>query len=126
MRRHAAPAERDRSIESWRAVQARFVDDPGQAIADADRLVTEVMRVRGYPVTDFEQRAADVSVDHPRVVENYRAAFAIARRSEGGEASTEELRQALVYYRALFEELLDIERVEDKEVNYDRAADRAA
>jgi hypothetical protein len=101
--------DRARFTEAWRSVQARFVDDPGRAIAEADRLVTEVMRVRGYPVADFEQRAADISVDHPRVVEHYRAAIQIARRSANGEADTEDLRQAMVHYRVLFEDLLEAE-----------------
>jgi hypothetical protein len=100
-------AERERFIEAWRATQARFVDAPAEAIKDADRLVSEVMQARGYPVGDFEQRAADVSVDHPIVVENYRAARAIALANERGESGTEELRQAIVHYRALFEDLLE-------------------
>jgi hypothetical protein len=100
-------AERERFIEAWRAAQSRFVDAPAEAIKDADRLVTEVMQARGYPVGDFEQRAADISVDHPIVVENYRAARTIALRNERGEAGTEDLRQAIVHYRALFEELLE-------------------
>jgi len=116
--------DRDRFAEAWRSVQTRFVDDPGGSIGEADRLVTEVMRVRGYPVSDFEQRAADISVDHPRVVENYRAAYTIARRSDGGEVSTEDLRQAMVHYRALFEDLLETEPA--KELNDDRASHRVA
>jgi hypothetical protein len=100
-------AERERFIEAWRATQARFVDAPAEAIKDADRLVTEVMQARGYPVGDFEQRAADVSVDHPIVVENYRAARVIALANKRGEAGTEDLRQAIVHYRALFEDLLE-------------------
>ena len=99
--------ESARYSESWRSVQARFVDEPNVAIADADRLVAEVMQARGYPMGEFEQRAADVSVDHPRVVENYRAAHAIAGRADRGEASTEDLRQAMVHYRSLFAELID-------------------
>src|SRR5947209_5544778 len=116
--------KRTQFADAWREVQARFVDDPSQAIAEADRLVTEVMRVRGYPVSDFEQRAADISVDHPRVVEHYRAAFAIARRSNRGEADTEDLRQAMVHYRLLFEDLLETEPA--KEFSDDRATYRAA
>lgn len=91
----------------WRRVQAMFVDDPDGAVASADRLVTEVMAARGYPIEDFDTRAADLSVDHPRVVENYRSARAIALRRQSGEAGTEELRQAVVNYRALFDDLLD-------------------
>ena len=91
----------------WRRVQAMFVDDPDGAVASADRLVTEVMAARGYPIEDFDTRAADLSVDHPHVVENYRSARALAQRRQRGEAGTEELRQAVVNYRALFDDLLD-------------------
>jgi hypothetical protein len=87
-------------------VQALFVDDPNGAVAAADRLVTEVMSARGYPIEDFDTRAADLSVQHPRVVDNYRTARALATRRARGEAATEELRQAVVNYRALFEDLL--------------------
>jgi hypothetical protein len=101
------PAARDRYAERWQATQRRFVDQPAAAVGEADGLVMEVMRERGYPVADdFERRAADVSVDHPVVVEHYRAAHAISVRATGGEASTEDLRQALRHFRALFEELL--------------------
>jgi len=100
-------AERARFIDAWRTTQSHFVDAPPEAIKDADRLVSEVMRARGYPVGDFEQRAADISVDHPVVVENYRAARAIALANERGQAGTEDLRQAIVHYRALFEDLLE-------------------
>lgn len=105
--RPLAPADRDRFSHSWHDVQARFVDDPLIAVAEADHLVDDVMRTRGYPVGDFDQRAADISVDHPHVVEHYRAARAIAHRARQGQASTEELRQAMVHYRRLFEELLE-------------------
>lgn len=101
------PAERDRFVNAWRATQSHFVDAPAEAIKDADRLVSQVMRARGYPVGDFEQRAADISVDHPIVVENYRAARALAVANERGQAGTEELRQAIVHYRVLFEDLLE-------------------
>jgi hypothetical protein len=87
----------------WTAVQSQFVDDPRGAVAQADQLVNEVMQTRGYPVSDFEQRAADISVDHPIVVENYRAAHDIALRHSRGQASTED---AMVHYRSLFDELL--------------------
>ncbi len=90
----------------WNAVQARFVDDPEGSVADADRLVTEVMEARGYPVIDFEERAEIVSVDHPLVVENYRAAHDIAARRDRGQSTTEGLRKAMVHYRSLFNELL--------------------
>jgi hypothetical protein len=100
-------SDRDRYVDLWKAEQARFVDDPRSAIHEADHLVEEVMRRRGYPVGDFDQRAADISVDHPHVVENYRAAHAIAVRLERGNAATEDLRQAMIHYRTLFEDLLD-------------------
>ncbi len=104
----ALPAEeRGRFVQEWRAEQARFVDDPKAAVSNADRLVEEVMKARGYPVADFDQRAADLSVHHPRVVDNYRAARDIAARHRRGEAGTEELRQAMVYYRELFADLLE-------------------
>jgi hypothetical protein len=99
-----SPAARDRYAERWRATQAKFVDQPASALTDADALLNEVMRERGYPVDDFEQQASDVSVDHPQVVEHYREAHAI--HSGRGE-STEDLRQAMVHYRALFTELLE-------------------
>jgi hypothetical protein len=98
--------ERRHYSEAWRDVQGRFVDNPGEAVRHADRLVKELMQAKGYPMGDFEQRAADISVDHPQVVENYRAARAIAQANERGEASTENLRQGMVHYRALFAELL--------------------
>jgi hypothetical protein len=112
------PLTRDdatRLTEAWRTTQARFVDDPKGAVVDADRLVDEVMRSRGYPVADFEQRAADISVDHPRVVANYRAARLIAGRNVRGETNTEELRQAFVHYRELFSDLLEIREEERRE-----------
>ena len=99
--------ERSRFADSWRRTQSLFVDEPSRAVGDADGLVKELMQVRGYPVGDFEQRAADVSVDHPRVVTNYRAAHDIAARNKSGKATTEDLRQAMMYYRSLFEELLE-------------------
>jgi hypothetical protein len=100
-------AERDRYADLWRSVQARFVDDPSGATDEADQLVGEVMATRGYPVGDFEQRAADISVHHPNVVEHYRAAHEIAVRNGRGDADTEQQRQALVHFRSLFEELLE-------------------
>jgi hypothetical protein len=90
----------------WRRIQGMFVDDPDGAVAAADRLVGEVMSARGYPIEDFDTRAADLSVEHPRVVENYRIARSLAVRRGRGEAGTEELRQAVVNYRALFDDLL--------------------
>ena len=92
--------------ERWRVVQSHFVDDPKGSASQADHLVNELMATRGYPMADFEQRAADISVDHPVVVENYRAAHDIALRHSRGEASTEDLRRAMVHFRTLFEELL--------------------
>jgi hypothetical protein len=103
------PAARDRYVESWRTTQGRFVDDPAAATREADTLVAQVMRDRGYPVDDFDQRAADVSVDHPQVAENYRAAHAVFQANEQGLASTDDLRQAFVHYRSLFAQLLDVE-----------------
>jgi uncharacterized MAPEG superfamily protein len=104
--RQLDPASRARYLEEWNVVQARFVDDPGGAVGAADELVLRVMRDRGYPMDDFEQRAADASVDHPEVVEHYRAAHAISIAHRDGRASTEDLRQAVVHYRALFSDLL--------------------
>jgi len=100
------PARR-RFVEQWRLVQARFVDDPHGTMGDADRLLGQVMATRGYPVADFEQQAADLSVNHPRVIEHYRAGHAIAVRHAQGQASTEDLRQALIHYRELFQELIE-------------------
>jgi FtsZ-interacting cell division protein ZipA len=117
-------ADRDRYVEAWRQTQARFVDEPAEATREADRLITAVMRQRGYPIDDFEQRAADVSVDHPQVVDDYRAAQAIASANERSEASTEDLRQALVHYRSLFEELLEVDRADNDRQPYDGRADR--
>jgi hypothetical protein len=100
------PGDRTRFVESWRRVQAGFVDGPGGAVTEADQLLRDVMSTRGYPVSDFEQRAADISVDHPLVLENYRSAHEIAVRQAQGQASTEDLRQAMIHYRTLFEELV--------------------
>jgi FtsZ-interacting cell division protein ZipA len=101
--------QRERYQTRWTAVQAEFVDDPAGAVTEADSLIQDVMRERGYPVDDFDTRAADLSVDHPDVVENYRAGHGIATAHERGKAGTEELRKAVQHYRALFEELLEIE-----------------
>jgi hypothetical protein len=107
------PAARENYAERWQATQRRFVDQPAPAVADADELVTEVMRERGYPVSDsFEERASDVSVDHPVVVEHYRAAHDISQRATEGDTGTEDLRQAMVHFRALFEDLLGDEERE--------------
>jgi len=99
--------EVERFSSSWERVQARFVDDPHAAITEADKLVGEVMAARGYPVGEFDQRVEDISVDHPDVVMNYRAARDIAAQHDRGQASTEDLRQAMVHYRALFRDLLE-------------------
>jgi hypothetical protein len=107
--RSLSVTEHERYVADWAAVQSKFVDEPGQAIVDADRLIMEVMNLRAYPVSDFEQRAADVSVSYPALVSNYRAAREIALKNEQHQANTEELRQAMIYYRSLFEELLEIE-----------------
>ena len=104
--RPLAAGDRTRFVESWSRLQARFVEGPGSAVTDADRLLGDVMSTRGYPVSDFEQRAADISVDHPLVLENYRAAHQSALRQAEGHASTEDLRQAMIHYRTLFEELI--------------------
>lgn len=104
--RPLSTSDRDSFNYRWREVQARFVDDPKGAVTLADSLITDVMQARGYPISDFEQQASDLSVDHPVVVENYRAAHQIALRHGRGEASTEDLRQAMVHYRALFEDLV--------------------
>ena len=104
--RDLSPAERASFSEAWTAVQARFVDDPRGATAEADILVVRVMEARGYPMGDFDQRAADISVEHPDLVQNYRAARGLRDRNDRGEASTEDLRQAMVHYRSLFSELL--------------------
>jgi len=110
------PEMRTQFTEDWRREQSRFVDDPRAAVRHADNLVQDVMHRRGYPVGDFEQNAADLSVDHPRVVENYRIAHAIAVREEKGLANTEELRKAMVSYRALFEHLLLEVKMDPKEM----------
>jgi len=126
--RDLTPAERDRYRDEWQALQASFVDRPATALADADRLVTAVMRDRGYPVDDFEQRADLVSVDHPEVVQHYRAAHQIHRRSHTEEITTEDERRALVHYRALFDELMltssDGHDGRDRHDRYDRDRDR--
>jgi hypothetical protein len=102
-------SERARFVEAWREIQARFVDNPKGALIDADRLIGEVMSAEGYPVLDFQQRAADVSVDHPHVAENYRAGHRIALLHAQGRASTEDLRRAVIHYRTLVDELLGTE-----------------
>jgi hypothetical protein len=111
------PMERERFSKQWESVQSRFVDSPRGAVAEADDLVSSLMKTRGYPVSDFDHRAADVSVDHPRVVENYRSGHDIALRVGKNGASTEDLRAAMIHYRSLFEELVQVSTiVERKEV----------
>ena len=104
--RPLAPGDRDRFVASWGRIQARFVDGPGGAVTEADQLLGDVMSTRGYPVGDFDQRAADISVDHPTVLQSYRTAHEIAVRQTKGTANTEDLRQAMIHYRTLFEELV--------------------
>jgi len=107
--RPLSTSERREFIDRWTEVQARFVDDPPRAVAFADALLGQVMKARAYPVTDFDQRAGDISVDHPIVVEHYHKAHDIALRHEKGEASTEDLRQAMIHYRALFDNLVGVQ-----------------
>ncbi len=115
--RNLDPLEHERYLKRWEAVQSRFVDSPKGAVTEADDLVSSVMKARGYPVSDFEQRAADISVDHPRVVENYRSVHEIALRVGKDAATTEDLRTAMIHYRSLFEELVQVPAsVERKEV----------
>ncbi|HYL93887.1 MAG TPA: hypothetical protein VEW69_12115 [Alphaproteobacteria bacterium] len=111
------PGERERFSKRWESVQSGFVDSPKGAVAEADDLVSSLMKARGYPVSDFEQRAADISVNYPRVVENYRSAHEVAIRVRADQATTEDLRTAMIHYRSLFEELVHIPTaVERKEV----------
>lgn len=109
-------SDHDRFATEWTKVQAAFVDAPAEAVTDADQLIQQVMATRGYPVEDFDRRAADVSVEHPGVVENYRSAHSIALKEarEDTDANTEALRKAMVYYRSLFEELLVIDDGSDR------------
>lgn len=112
-----SPEDRDRFAAAWQQEQSGFVDDPRSAVANADKLLTEVMTARGYPMADFEQRAADISVDHSLVVKNYRIAHDIALRDSDSETSTEELRTALLHYRMLFEDLLEVKVAEPEKKN---------
>ena len=113
------PAQRERFSAEWQRVQAEFVDNPENSVRDADILLQEVMRTRGYPVENFDQVAADVSVDHPTVVQHFRTAHDIARRHSKGEGNTEDLRNAMINYRALFDELVAVPPTTDKD-NTDR------
>jgi hypothetical protein len=114
--------DRERYLLEWTEVQKQFVDDPSLAVGEADKLVTNVMAARGYPMGNFEQRAADVSVSYPGVVQNYRSARGIVVRRSKGQASTEDLRQAMVYFRSLFDELLDLPKTEKIGVPHERAS----
>jgi hypothetical protein len=124
--RPLSAAERDRRREEWRAIEQRFVDRPTTAVVEADELVADVMRARGYPMADFEKHAAHLSVKHPRVIDHYRAGHAVIDEHARGKASTEDLRQAMLHYRALFEDLandgVDVQR--DVPVAYEAPADR--
>jgi len=104
------PKEAARFGEAWGLLQNRFVDNPAWTVTEAEHLVRELMQKRGYPMGDFERRADDISVDHPEVVANYRSAQAIATRDRSGPADTEELRKAVVHYRALFDDLLEVRK----------------
>lgn len=104
--RELGTTERERFLAEWQSVQSRFVDHPKTAVTEADELVSSLMQARGYPVSDFDQRAADISVNHPRLVESYRSAHGIAVRVGGSEASTEDLRTAMIHYRTLFDDLM--------------------
>jgi hypothetical protein len=107
--RELSATERERYVVDWQAVQSRFVDHPKGAVTEADELVTALLRARGYPVADFDQRAADISVNHPRVVEYYRSAHGVAVRLGRDAASTEDLRTAMIEYRSLFDELVQVQ-----------------
>lgn len=107
--RSLSPESHDRYVRRWQSTQSRFVDDPKGAVAEADSLVQQVMQERGYPTGDFESRVAEISVEHPDLVEKYRTAHGIAQKSERNEASTEDLRHSVRHYRALFSELLEVE-----------------
>jgi hypothetical protein len=118
-----APQDAARFRDQWNELQARFVDNPKGVLAEADRLVCDLMQKRGYPMGDFQRNAADISVDHPRVVEHYRAAHDIALRDHRGEADTEMMRQAVVHYRALFADLLETgpaERIDERRETRER------
>lgn len=119
------PEARAKYADSWRTVQIEFVDNPSSAVAAADRLVIHVMRERGYPIDDFDQRAADISVDHPKVVENYRTAHGIYLAQEQGDIGTEQQREAFVHYRELFEKLLETDESKD-EPNKDESKETRA
>jgi hypothetical protein len=112
--RDLGATERERFLAEWYSVQSRFVDHPKGAVTEADELVSSLMQARGYPVTDFDQRAADISVGHPRLVEYYRSAHGVAVRLGQDEASTEDLRTAMIQYRTLFDELVQVQTPGEK------------
>jgi hypothetical protein len=118
------PAEAARFTEAWHALQSRFIDNPKGVVVQAEQLVRELMEKRGYPMGDFERRAGDISVDHPDVVANYRSAQAIVLRDQTGTADTEELRKAVVHYRALFDELLEVREPMQEIIEENRLAVR--
>jgi len=114
--RELGPAERERYVKRWESVQSGFVDSPKGSVTEADDLLSALMKTRGYPVSNFDQRAADISVDHPLVMENYRSAHEIAVRVGRNDATTEDLRTAMIHYRALFEELVQVPATDGKQV----------
>ena len=115
-------ADRERYAAEWSQVQRQFVDDPSTAVTQADRLVTTVMAARGYPMTDAEQREADLSVTHPTLVQNYRSARELTQRHAAGESTTEDLRKAMVYFRSLFDELLEVPKPQRVGESHERLA----
>jgi FtsZ-interacting cell division protein ZipA len=119
-----SPESRDRYVRRWQSTQTRFVDDPKGAVAEADTLVQEVMKERGYPADDFDRRVADISVEHPELVEKYRTAHGVAQASERNEASTEDLRHSVRHYRALFAELLETDEDDDRANDADDLTNR--
>jgi hypothetical protein len=112
--RELGPTERERFVSEWQMVQSRFVDHPKAAVNEADDLIAALLEARGYPKNNFEQRAADISVTYPRVMENYRVAHDIAVRPGRVEASTEELRTAMIQYRTIFDELVQVQKLPEK------------
>jgi hypothetical protein len=104
--RTLTPVERRHFLEAWHEIQGRFVDDPNGSLVEADHLIASVMSAEGYPVSDFEQQASDISVDHAEVVENYRGGHRIVLKEAQGRADTEDLRQGMIHYRSLFEDLV--------------------
>lgn len=122
--RPLGPAERERFTADWHNARERFVDDPGAAVGEADRVLGQVMAARGFPVKDFDERYETLTVDHPEVARHYRAGHDLALKQESGEATTEELRQAMIHYEALFDKLTD-DRGESAREGVSRPAERA-